>query len=103
MSSGGQWLASEQECHINSLELNAVLIALESFQNKVNDKHVRLMIDNTTAVSCINKMGTSHSDACNDITQAIWSWCVQNDVWISAAHIPGSQNTMQTENPVALI
>ena len=91
--SGGHWSASEKEFHINYLELKAVLLALKSFRSRVLKQHVRLMIDNTTAVSCINKMGTSHSDACNDITHAIWSWCVHNSVWISAAHIPGSLNT----------
>ena len=93
VSSGGQWSECEKEFHINYLELKAVLLALKSFQNRVAKQHVRVMIDNTTAVSCINKMGTSHSDACNDITQAIWSWCIQAEVWISAAHIPGILNT----------
>ena len=93
VSSGGQWLASEKDFHINYLELKAVLLALKSFRSKTASQHVRLMIDNTTAVCCINKMGTSHSDACNDITHAIWSWCVHNNTWISAAHIPGTLNT----------
>ena len=93
ISSGGQWLASEKEYHINYLELKAVLLALKTFQSRVVSQHVRLMIDNTTAVSCINKMGTSHSDACNDIAHAIWSWSIQQDTWISAAHVPETQNT----------
>ena len=93
VASGGHWLASEKEFHINYLELKAVLLTLKSFQSRVTGQHVRLMIDNTTAVSCINKMGTSHSDACNDIAHAIWSWCVSNHTWISAAHIPGTLNT----------
>ena len=51
------------------------------------------MIDNTTAVACINHMGTSHSEWCNMMTQTIWHWCTENDVWLSAAFIPGKENT----------
>ena len=58
ISSGGQWTASEREFHINYLELKAVLMALEGFWSKVTKQHVRLMIDNTTAVCCINKNDT---------------------------------------------
>ncbi len=44
------------------------------------------LIDNTTAVSCITHMGTSHSDLCNSITKTIWEWCIANHIWLSAAH-----------------
>ena len=92
-ASGGQWLPHERAFHINYLELKAVLLALQCFQRDLENKHVRVLIDNTTAVCCVNRMGTSHSDACNDITFTIWSWCVAHNIWISAAHIPGKQNT----------
>ena len=91
-ASGGQWLPHERVFHINYLELKAVLFALQCFQEQLEHKHVRVLIDNTTAVCCINRMGTSHSDACNDITFTIWSWCLAHNIWISAAHIPGKQN-----------
>ena len=51
------------------------------------------MIDNTTAVSVINNMGTCHSDKCNSIGITIWEFCMShNRVWLTAAHIPGSSN-----------
>ena len=55
------------------------------------------MIDNTTAVACLNHMGTSHSDSCNMMTQTIWKWCIDNHVWLSAAYIPGKENTAADE------
>ena len=51
------------------------------------------MADNTTALACINHIGISHSVSCNSITQAMWEWCITHNVWISAAHIPGKDNT----------
>ena len=60
VSTGGAWLPDEKLMHINVLELKAILLALKSFV-KTSHKHIKIMSDNTTAIYCINKMGTSHS------------------------------------------
>ena len=52
--SGGQWLPAERMYHRNYLELKAVFFVLQCFLSKLQNKHVRLMIDNTMAVACIN-------------------------------------------------
>ena len=52
------------------------------------------MIDNTTAVARINHIGTNHSLSYNQITHAIWNWCISNKIWINAAHIPGRENVV---------
>lgn len=90
---GGAWKAEDQLCHINFLELKAALFALKSFGSILQNKHVRILLDNTTAVACINHMGTSHSVLCNDITREIWHWCIDHNIWLSAAFIPGVLNT----------
>ena len=69
-------------------------MTLKPFHNYVKDKHVRVFIDNTTAVATINHMGTSHSKACNSAGRLVWDWCVSNGIWLSAAHIPGVSNTL---------
>ena len=91
-TTGGVWLPGETHFHINYLELKAAFFALKCFVSKLCNKHVRLLCDNSTAVACINKMGTSHSVACNHITYQMWMWCIENNIWISAAHIPGKDN-----------
>ena len=92
LTCGGHWSLVEQTFHINYLELLAVLYALQSFQAHLENKHVRVLIDNTTAVFCITHMGTSHSDLCNRITKTIWEWCIAKNIWLSTAHIPGVAN-----------
>ena len=37
-------------------------------------------------------MGTSHSDPCNRLGKEIWEWCIDRNIWLSAAHIPGVHN-----------
>ena len=91
--SGGSWLPVESKFHINYLELKAALFALKCFQTHLAGKHVRILVDNSTAVACINHMGSSHSQTCNQITFSIWQWCLSHRVWLSAAHIPGKENT----------
>ena len=75
-STGGRWSPSEAENHLNCLELFAALFALKCFQSSLSGKHVKIMIDNTTAVSVINNMGTCHSDKCSSIGVKIWEFCM---------------------------
>lgn len=91
-NTGGRWLPTESVFHINVLELLAVFYALKSFGNEVAAKHVKFLIDNTTAVATINNMGSCHSRDCHAIVCKIWEFCIQHNVWISAAHIPGIDN-----------
>ena len=93
-SMGGQWTPAESLYHINYLEILAVLFTLKAFHAYVGGKHVRVMIDNTTAVASLNHMGTSHSRECNTASRLIWDWCVAHNIWLSTAHIPGKSNIL---------
>ena len=92
VKNGGRWNICESKLHINCLELLAVFIGLKTFCKDKTKIHVRIMADNTTAVSHINNMGGTQSLMCNSITKDIWTWCYARDIWISAAHIPGVLN-----------
>ena len=52
------------------------------------------MMDNTTAVAVINHMGTNHSHNCNIVATKIWNFCYENQMWITACHIPGEDNVI---------
>ena len=93
-STGGNWSPLERNNDINYLEMLAVLFALKSFSSHIAHKHVRVLVDNTTAVSNIKHMGTCHSKANNMLVGNIWEWCIAHNVWLTAAHIPGKQNTI---------
>ena len=92
ISSGGRWSAQEATCHINVLELHAVLLALKCFRTSSVNKHVKILVDNTTAVATINHMGSVHSDACHLMARKIWDFCISHNIWLTAAHLPGSAN-----------
>ena len=88
----GRWTEEEALDHINVLELRAVFYVLKALCSGHSDIHVRIMTDNTTAMSCINKQGSTHSLDCNRITRQIWLWAEERQIYISAAHVPGSEN-----------
>ena len=54
-------------------------------------------MDNTTAVGCVNKMGTSHSVPFNEVTKEIWSYCVDRGIWLSSAYVPGTDKVEADE------
>jgi len=37
-------------------------------------------------------MGGMVSDLCDNVTKEIWEWCIERDLWLSAAHLPGREN-----------
>ena len=92
VSTGGYWSHLEAENHINILELVLAYLGMQTFAKRKTNFHVRMKIDNTTAVSVINRMGTSHSTECNAIGKNIWEWCIDRNIWVSAAHISGKCN-----------
>ena len=57
---GGNCSPLEVSNRVNYLEILAVLFALKSFSSELKSHHVKVLIDNTTAVACINQIGTRH-------------------------------------------
>ena len=89
---GGSWSPDEKSKHINYLELLAVYLALQSFTPQVTGKHVKVMVDNMTALSDINHMGTGKCKHRHQLVKDIWLWCMEHNVWLTAVHIPGAEN-----------
>lgn len=89
---GGRWADVEQKLHINALELLAIEYALKSFEASLSGKHVKILTDNTCAVSYLRSMGGSQSILCNEISHRIWVWCQKRRIWLTISHIPGKSN-----------
>ena len=94
LATGGRWSEAEMEDHINVLELKAILLGLQSLCPDLQEAHIRVMTDNTTALAYIKHMGGSRSDRCNKVAKEVWDWAEERRVWISIAHIPGIENVL---------
>ena len=89
----GLWSVPESQIHINELELKAVNFAVQAFGDRLKNKHVKLLCDNSTTVAYINAMGGTKSPRCNQIAYDVWDCCVHNNTWLTATHIAGVENT----------
>lgn len=87
----GQWTESEQELHINHKELLAILLSLQSLCSNEKSKTIKVLTDNTTALTYIANMG-GKVNSCNMIARKIWDWAIARDIWLISAFIPGKQN-----------
>lgn len=67
----GTWNTLERSEHINLLELKAVFFSLKCFAKHLRGIDILLRIDNTTAISYINRMGGVQFVRLNKIAQEI--------------------------------
>ena len=89
---GGRWTTNEAQEHINYLELMAAFFGLKCLCSEMHNTHIRIELDNSTAVCYINEMGGTKSVKCNHVAQMLWEWCIERGIWVSANHIPGVSN-----------
>ncbi|KAK7092033.1 hypothetical protein V1264_009642 [Littorina saxatilis] len=94
LTASGLWSVEQSTWHINSLELEAVFLALVAFLPSLAAKRVRLFTDNTTVAAYVNKQGGSRSPTLSRRTCEILTWCSQRGISLSARYLPGSLNTL---------
>ena len=90
-STRGHWTTAEKENHINYLELQAGFLAIQQLCKHNSQCHIQLFMDNTVAVSYVNKMGGKISTL-NKLARSLWLWCLDRNIWITANHIAGVDN-----------
>ena len=90
----GLWSKEESRLHINSLELQAVFLALREFESVVLGQSVLVRSDNQTVVAYINHQGGTHSLSLCRLALMLWEWCIRRRVHLSATHIPGEENLL---------
>lgn len=88
----GFWTEDERRLHINELELKAALFGLKIFANNFYDCEILLRIDNTTAISCLNRMGSVQYPHLNEVSREIWQWCESKKIHIFASYISSKDN-----------
>ena len=89
---GGLWDNKEQEEHINILELKACELTIKAFCKNMTGKHIKVFMDNTNSVAYLKNYG-GRTDVLNDIARNIWLWCIEQNLVLTVAHVPGVENT----------
>lgn len=92
VSTYGWWSKEEKERHINYLELKAVYYGLQCFAKESKSCNILIRVDNTTAISYINRMGSIQYPLLNQLAKEIWQWCENRDIWIQASYVSSKDN-----------
>lgn len=74
------------------MELLSALFGLQCFAKDLENCNVLLRIDNTTAISYINRMGGVRFKKLNELTRTIWKWCEEREISIFASYIASKDN-----------
>jgi ribonuclease HI len=93
-TTNGPWTYELRTWHINELELLAAFLALQTFTKYATNMSVLICMDNTVAVSYINRDGGSRSRRLNGIVKDICNWCEERSISLRAEHVPGVTNTI---------
>lgn len=88
----GHWNIEEKRHYINYLELLSAFFGLKCFANDMKNSKILLRIDNTTAISYINRMGGTKFAKLNKLAKDIWEWCEIRNIWIYASYISSRDN-----------
>ena len=90
----GRWSIHEGTCHINVLEVRAVLLGLRSLCADKHGTGIGVLTDSTTALAYVSHMGGTRSRECNRAALELWHWCEQRGIWLTVNHIPGVENVV---------
>lgn len=88
----GLWSKEEQKQHINFLEIQAAFFGLKVFAKNMSNCQILLRIDNTTAISYINRMGGIQFPHLNNVTLQLWQWCEYRRLFVMACYISSADN-----------
>ncbi|XP_018377926.1 PREDICTED: uncharacterized protein LOC108770722 [Trachymyrmex cornetzi] len=88
----GFWSDSDKLHHINFLELLAAFFGLQCFALELRNCNILLRIDNTTAISYINRMGDVRFKKLSNLAKSIWRWCEDRELFIFASYISSKDN-----------
>ncbi|XP_073406146.1 uncharacterized protein [Dendrobates tinctorius] len=88
----GRWSKEECDYSSNLKELTAVFYALYNFLPQLQQKHVRILSDNTTTVAYINRQGGTRSETLMSSAARILNLAENYFLSLSALHIRGESN-----------
>lgn len=80
--------------HINFLELKAALHALRCFAADQTNCTILLRLDNTTAISYINRFGSVQYPHLTALAKQIWGWCEHRNIFLFASYIASIDNSI---------
>ena len=92
LTAQGRFSEAEMPLSINTKETLAIWYLMRSFRHQLKCTHLLIQSDNTTAVSCLHKMGGMKSELRNRISADIWGIADNLGLDLSISYLPGHFN-----------
>jgi len=86
------WSEEDKMKHINLLELKAFFYAPQCFATNIQNCQILLRINNTTAISCINRF--IQYPHLLKLARQIWFWCENRNIMIFVSYISSIDNSI---------
>ena len=93
-SASGLWSDQETLFHINILEIKALFLTLQAFQDVVTNQRVTAMCDNSTVVAYVCKQGGTVLDSLCELTGQLLRWTEDHNMLLEARYLPGQSNVL---------
>jgi len=93
-SASGVWPPSLRDVHINELELRAVWLGLQAFQDTILGSNVAIMCDNVTAIAYLRNQGGTLSLTLCQLASQICIWAESRSITLTPRHLPGHLNVV---------
>ena len=90
-------VASQRSCHINVLEIQAIINAVRTFRPHLRFRVVRLICDNAVTLAYIKNLGGTRSYTLMQLMLRLLKWCIHKAITLVSVHLPGVHN-IQTDS-----
>ena len=93
-TASGRWSEAMKELHINVLELNAIWLGLQAFQDTLHDSNVAIMCDNVSAIAYLRNQGGTRSQQMCRMAIDTCEWAEERSMTLIPRHLPGHLNVL---------
>ena len=93
-TTSGRWSEAMKELHINVLELNAIWLGLQAFEDTLHDSNVAIMCDNVSAIAYLRNQGGTRSQQMCRMAIDTCEWAEERSMTLIPRHLPGHLNVL---------
>ena len=93
-TASGRWSEAMKELHINVLELNAIWLGLQAFEDILQDSNVAIMCDNVSAIAYLRNQGGTRSQQMCRMAIDTCEWAEKRSMTLIPRHLPGHLNVL---------
>ena len=93
-TASGRWSEAMKELHINVLELNAIWLGLQAFEDTLHDSNVAIMCDNVSDIAYLRNQGGTRSQQMCRMAIDTCEWAEERAITLIPRHLPGHLNVL---------